>query len=171
MSGNQEYRAVFCGIGWYWRVLEPHPHPQATRPPQDSQTPKPNPQAEHFPLDQPDKRCYITIANGAGTTRTQASQLPRVANPENIYKGENIMNLDTTQYYRLYAKFPEQKTYKALDLIDGTQVDNLILASLLRKQEGLRIQAELTRMYPEASFSLRPTLTQKQANDILDSII
>lgn len=81
------------------------------------------------------------------------------------------MTPETTQYYRLYVKFPDQKTYKALDLFEGTQVTNLIYATILKKDEGQKVQAELSQMYPEASFSLRPTLTQKQANDLLDSII
>lgn len=79
--------------------------------------------------------------------------------------------MDTTQYYRLYAKFPEQKTYKALDLFEGRQVGNLIYATVLRRDEGQKVLADLSRAYPEAKFSLRPTLTQKQANDLLDSII
>lgn len=78
---------------------------------------------------------------------------------------------DTTQYYRLYAKFPDQKTYKALDLFEDTQVTNLIYATILKKDEGQRVQAELSQMYPEASFSLRPTLSQSQAQSILDNII
>lgn len=34
-------------------------------------------------------------------------------------------------YYRLYAKFSFQNKFKALDLANGTQVENLIYATMI----------------------------------------
>jgi hypothetical protein len=38
-------------------------------------------------------------------------------------------------YYRIYAKFDGQKTFKALDLSTGAQVNNLIRATVIRDFE------------------------------------
>jgi len=37
--------------------------------------------------------------------------------------------------YRIYAKFKGQKTFKALDLSKGNQVNNLIYATIIREEE------------------------------------
>jgi hypothetical protein len=38
-------------------------------------------------------------------------------------------------YYRIYAKFDNQKQFKAIDVNQGYQVNNLIYASLLNELE------------------------------------
>lgn len=38
-------------------------------------------------------------------------------------------------YYRIYAKFDNQKQFKAIDVNQGYQVNNLIYASLLNEAE------------------------------------
>ena len=38
-------------------------------------------------------------------------------------------------YYRIYAKFDDQKQFKAIDVNQGYQVNNLIYASLLNEFE------------------------------------
>ena len=97
LSGIRGYSVVFCGIGWYWRVLTPHPQPTPPDHAKTYQTHKSNPQAEHFPLDQPNKRCYIIIAGGAEhqplnpqPRRALPATQPTKGNPETNYKGERL---------------------------------------------------------------------------------
>jgi len=40
-----------------------------------------------------------------------------------------------TTYFRIYAKFDNQKQFKAIDVNEGYQVNNLIYASLLNEFE------------------------------------
>ena len=84
------------------------------------------------------------------------------------------MNTEPSQkkpYYRLYAKFSGQSKFKAMDLFEGTQVDNLIYATILRQGEAIKVLQELQLAYPKAQFRIKEIITQKQANDLLDSII
>lgn len=74
-------------------------------------------------------------------------------------------------YYRLYAKFSGQSKFKAMDLFEGTQVDNLIYATILRQGEALKVLQELQLAYPKAQFRIKEIPSQTPANDILDSII
>lgn len=37
--------------------------------------------------------------------------------------------------YRIYAKFPNMETFKALDIANGIPVNNLIRATLIDKEE------------------------------------
>lgn len=74
-------------------------------------------------------------------------------------------------YYRLYAKFPGQAKFKAMDLFEGTQVDNLIDATILRQGEAIKVLQELKLAYPKVQFKIKEIPAQKQANDLLDSII
>lgn len=49
------------------------------------------------------------------------------------------------QFYRLYAKFIGQPKFKALDLSNGTQVNNLIYATMI-PQENLGMLKELVKL-------------------------
>jgi hypothetical protein len=56
-------------------------------------------------------------------------------------------------YYRLYAKFPEQKKYKPLDLETGQQVTNLIYATMIPEWK-LKWLEDTYAENPEISFKL-----------------
>jgi hypothetical protein len=56
-------------------------------------------------------------------------------------------------YYRLYAKFPEQKRYKPLDLETGQQVTNLIYATMIPEWK-LKYLEDTYVANPEISFKL-----------------
>ena len=64
--------------------------------------------------------------------------------------------------FRLYAKFPGQKTFKPLDLAEGIQTDKLIYATLLTFGEGVRAIQAIKETNPEVELDLRP-LTRPQA--------
>ena len=61
-----------------------------------------------------------------------------------------------TQFYRIYAKFSGQKSFKPLDLSEGVQVNKLIYASLLDKETSDKVLATLKKEYPEEQFESRP---------------
>lgn len=56
-------------------------------------------------------------------------------------------------FYRLYAKFPEQSKYKPLDLATGTQVTNLIHATMIPEWK-LKWLEDMYTENPEISFKL-----------------
>ena len=56
-------------------------------------------------------------------------------------------------FYRLYAKFPEQNRYKPLDLATGTQVTNLIHATMIPEWK-LKWLEDMYTENPEISFKL-----------------
>lgn len=76
-----------------------------------------------------------------------------------------------TPYYRLYAKFSGQAKFKAMDLFEGTQVNNLIYATTLRQGEAIKVLQELQNAYPKVQFRIKEIPSQKHANELLDSFI
>lgn len=48
-----------------------------------------------------------------------------------------------TKTYRIYARAAGQSTYKAMDLAEGTQVDKLIYATLIKETELPRVMSLL----------------------------
>ena len=63
-------------------------------------------------------------------------------------------------YYRIYAKFDKQKQFKAIDVNQGYQVNNLIYASLLTKAE-LQKFIEFTKEHKGYQLQAREVLTNK----------
>ena len=57
------------------------------------------------------------------------------------------------QFYRLYAKFSFQNKFKALDLNAGTQVENLIYATMI-PSENLGNIKEIIKSNPEVKFKI-----------------
>jgi hypothetical protein len=57
-------------------------------------------------------------------------------------------------FYRLYAKFQGQKTFKALDINQGYQVSNLIYATLLNEHELPKVK-NLIELNKETKFEIR----------------
>jgi len=64
--------------------------------------------------------------------------------------------------YRIYAKFDGQKTFKALDLSTGLQVNNLIRATIIRGFELEKVK-DLIR--------LNANVCQMQIRDINNNIV
>jgi hypothetical protein len=64
--------------------------------------------------------------------------------------------------YRIYAKFDGQKTFKALDLSTGAQVNNLIRATVIRDFELEKVK-DLVR--------LNANVCQMQIRDINNNIV
>lgn len=62
------------------------------------------------------------------------------------------------QYYRLYAKLIGQPKFKAIDIEGGTQVNNLIYATMI-PQEKLGALRELIKMEsidnPDVQFKIK----------------
>jgi hypothetical protein len=65
-------------------------------------------------------------------------------------------------YYRIYAKFDGQKTFKALDLSTGAQVNNLIRATVIRHFELEKVK-DLVRLNADTC--------QMQIRDINNNIV
>ena len=59
----------------------------------------------------------------------------------NLNYGKVGMTVQTN--YRLYAKFPGQKTFKAVNWKSGQQVGNLIYASFFTEEERNEVQKSL----------------------------
>ena len=58
--------------------------------------------------------------------------------------------------YRIYAKAPGERIYKALDLGEGAQVDKLIYASIVSDlAEARRIKQNLTEQNSDWDFQIR----------------
>lgn len=53
------------------------------------------------------------------------------------------MSTFNTTNYRVYAKFIDQKTFKALDLTTGCQVNNLIRATIIPAENLQNLISEL----------------------------
>ena len=72
------------------------------------------------------------------------------------------MSTFNTTNYRLYAKFNDQKTFKPLDIAQGTQVSNLIRATILPAEnlEKLKQLVELNK-----------TVCHMQIRDLNNNII
>lgn len=58
--------------------------------------------------------------------------------------------------FRLYAKFPDQKQYRPLDLAEGIQTDKLIYATILSFEQGTKAIAAIQATNPEVKLDLRP---------------
>jgi hypothetical protein len=66
--------------------------------------------------------------------------------------------------YRIYAKFTDIKTFKALDISRGVPVDNLIHATILNSEELGKAQDYLKLVkqdQPEISLQIRDTENNK----------
>jgi len=66
--------------------------------------------------------------------------------------------------YRIYAKFTDVKTFKALDIARGVPVDNLIHATILNSEELGKAQNYLKLVkqdQPEISLQIRDTENNK----------
>lgn len=66
--------------------------------------------------------------------------------------------------YRIYAKFPDFKTFKALDISQGIAVDNLIYATIINSEEIGKTQDYLKLVkqdQPEISLQIRNTENNK----------
>lgn len=57
------------------------------------------------------------------------------------------------KFYRLYAKFEGQNQFKALDLSSGTQVNNLIRATIFNQEEIQKVN-EIIQENPEVKFKI-----------------
>lgn len=62
------------------------------------------------------------------------------------------MNSDQN-FYRLYAKFPFQNKYQALDLDEGTQVLNLIYATMIPEINLPKIK-DIIKQNPDVKFKI-----------------
>jgi hypothetical protein len=65
-----------------------------------------------------------------------------------------------TTYYRIYAKFDNQKQFKAIDVNQGWQVNNLIYASLLNEAELQRF-IEFAKEHKGYQLEARQVTTNK----------
>ncbi len=66
--------------------------------------------------------------------------------------------------YRIYAKFPDFKTFKALDISKGAPVDNLIYATIINSEELGKAQNYLKLVkkdQPEIFLEIRETQNNK----------
>ena len=57
-------------------------------------------------------------------------------------------------YYRIYAKFQDQKKFEALNLSTGTQVKNLIYATMITESEIPKVQ-KIIEDNKEVEFQIR----------------
>ena len=57
--------------------------------------------------------------------------------------------------YRIYGRYQNQKSFRAMNIREGKQVSNLIYASLFTKDEGEKCLADITAQNPEWNFELR----------------
>lgn len=55
----------------------------------------------------------------------------------------------------LYSKAPDSKQFKPMDLAEGQQVDKLIYATLLSKEEAQNITDKLRQEYPDWQWQAR----------------
>jgi len=65
-----------------------------------------------------------------------------------------------TTYYRIYAKFDNQNQFKAIDVNQGYQVNNLIYASLLTELE-LQKFIEFAKEHKGYQLEARQVTTNK----------
>jgi hypothetical protein len=67
-------------------------------------------------------------------------------------------------YYRVYVKFPDMKTFKALDISRGATVDNLISATVIESENLGKTESFLRLVkgdQPEANLQIRNVETSK----------
>ena len=57
--------------------------------------------------------------------------------------------------YRIYGKFKNDKTFKAMDIKEGYQVNNLIYATLFTKNEATRVFKHISRDNNDWKFEIR----------------
>lgn len=57
--------------------------------------------------------------------------------------------------YHVYIKTPDMRTFKAMDLGAGCEVDKLIYASVVPNDKADELLARLTANYPTFQFKLK----------------